>query len=179
MGIPVLREVSPSSVFGTRVSNGRIICPAHPLLRLQNWLPPLLWSALFGCGIHHRTISPICGSGSGKLILQCMAARASRRSLTRRILVGETTVGKFLLLMIRMSQRPKREVRNQRGFGGVLGTFSPRKKYPVGGRHRLSLRCCSTAASRHGQSGLTQKQGSDKLPFAVHPQRRKPPKDRL
>ena len=105
-----------------------------------------------GGGVHHRTISPICESGSGKPLLQSMAARAGRRSRIRRILVGETTDENSLLLMIRMSKRQKLEVRNQRGFGGVLGTFSPRKKYPVGDRHTVATRLCSTAALRHGQS---------------------------
>ena len=96
----------------------------------------------FGCVIHHCTILPIYESGSGKLILQCMAARADRRSRKSRIMVGETTDGTSLLLILCMSQRQKREVRNRRGFGGVLGTFSPRKKYPVGDRHQLPLGWC-------------------------------------
>ena len=105
-----------------------------------------------GGGVHHRTISPICESGSGKPLLQSMAARAGRRSRIRRILVGETTDGTSLLLILCMSQRLKLEVRNQRGFGSALVTFSPRKKYPVGDRHTVATRLCSTAALRHEQS---------------------------
>ena len=128
----------------------------------------------FGGGIHRRTISPICVSGIGKLILQCTAARAGRRSWMRRILVGETTDGTSLLLMRCMSQRQKREVRNQRGFGDLLGTFQSIEKYPVGDRHQLPLRWCCPAAQRHGQSPSQPTADSPLKVNWAKPKRRRP-----
>ena len=74
-----------------------------------------------GGEIHRRTISSICESGNGRQLLQCMAARAGRRSWMRKILVGETTDGTSLLLMRCMSQRQKtgspKPTRFRRSFG--------------------------------------------------------------
>ena len=46
LGIPKVKYENCSSVFGTRVSNGRIIGPARPLLRCEKKSLPFLWSAL-------------------------------------------------------------------------------------------------------------------------------------
>ena len=45
---PVGRNKISNTTIGTCLTNGRCVCPAHPLLRLQNWLLPLLRSALYG-----------------------------------------------------------------------------------------------------------------------------------
>ena len=46
LGYPRFKTSELLSVFGTRVSNGRIICLARPLLRWKNQLLPFLRSAL-------------------------------------------------------------------------------------------------------------------------------------
>ena len=111
---------------GIEWANHRPRSPAPAAVRMSICL--FFGVPCFGGVIHHCTILPIYESGSGKLILQCMAARAGRRSRKSRIMVGETTDDTSLLLMIRTSQRQKREVRNRRGFGSALVTLPLRAK---------------------------------------------------
>ena len=66
LDIPIKRKVNHRSVFGTRVSNGRIICLARPLLRWASESPSFLWSALcYKCCrilIHRGTPEERCNS---------------------------------------------------------------------------------------------------------------------
>ena len=107
-----------------------------------------------GGRVHHRTISPICESGSGKHILQCMAARAGRRSRKSRIMVGETTDENSLLLILCMSQRlntgsPK-PTRFRRRFAYFLAEEKVGRRRPTPAIVQIVLPC--RTAARHNLS---------------------------
>ncbi len=89
-------------------------------------------SLVIGTSTHRRTTAPHFVSGFG-CKYRCLSVRGAVAEVSAKmVLGGRNNCRKHNLILARRTSHPaEREVRNQRGFGGVLGTLPPRAKYPA------------------------------------------------